>query len=50
MKSADGDFEVDCSSVGFTDVGFFFEDGVLMIVSLRLKEWAIEEGRRTIGS
>lgn len=29
MKSADGDFEVDGSGVGFTDVGFFFEDGVL---------------------
>lgn len=35
MESADGDFEVDCSGVGFTDVGFFFEDGVLVVVKFR---------------
>lgn len=29
MECADGDFEVDCSGVGFTDVRLFFEDGIL---------------------
>ena len=31
MEGADGDFEVDYPGIRFEDVGFFFEDGVLML-------------------